>query len=594
MRLDRQTGIERGGIALIEEALHLVRSAPPSCLVAYYLGSIPFVMTLLYFWADMSYSADAYLHCAPGALLVALAFVWMKAWQTVYARGLLAWVREEAPPRWSLGRLVHLTAAQALVHALGLLVLAPALVLAVPFLYVYGFLQNATILGDGEHQTLRALSQSAWNHAKQWPRQSFFIIWLLSPVLVVAALAFYLALMPVITLTVPEAWTLLYSLLFRLGLLVLCPLGFTVTLNIEILMGITPELARMFLGIQSTSLRAGLLYDNTLMSAVVGGAAYLLMDPLVKAAFVLRCFYSESRETGADLRVALRRIIRMACVALVAGVALLRGLAPACAQEAPSPDAVSAAAPTVDARDLDRAIAETLEQEIYRWRQPRVTPRDAADDAAMGPFLRAIRDFFNWLLEILRKVVKTVLECLRWLIPDEPPDMSGRFGWLGGARFLLTVLLIILLVALVFLLFMLVVRSRRTEREEKTETAAVAVDVRDENVSADELPESGWLAMARELLDKNEPRLALRALFLAGLAVLGRTRFIRIAKGKSNREYQRELARRAHAAPGLLDLFTGAMGVFESVWYGTRPVTPPDVRQFAKTQEQLRRYVEPE
>ena len=67
MRLDRQTGIERGGIALIEEALHLVRSAPPSCLVAYYLGSIPFVMTLLYFWADMSYSADAYLHCAPGA-----------------------------------------------------------------------------------------------------------------------------------------------------------------------------------------------------------------------------------------------------------------------------------------------------------------------------------------------------------------------------------------------------------------------------------------------------------------------------------------------------------------------------------------------
>ena len=96
MRLDRQTGVERGGIALIEEALHLVRSAPPSCLVAYYLGSIPFVMTLLYFWADMSYSADAYLHCAPGALLVALAFVWMKAWQTVYARGLLAWVREEA------------------------------------------------------------------------------------------------------------------------------------------------------------------------------------------------------------------------------------------------------------------------------------------------------------------------------------------------------------------------------------------------------------------------------------------------------------------------------------------------------------------
>ena len=75
--------------------------------------------------------------------------------------------------------------------------------------------------------------------------------------------------------------------------------------------------------------------------------------------------------------------------------------------------------------------------------------------------------------------------------------------------------------------------------------------------------------------------------------MLGRTRFIRIAKGKSNREYQRELAPARPCRAGS-SIFTGAMGVFESVWYGTRPVTPPDVRQFAKTQEQLRRYVEPE
>ena len=463
MRLDRQTGIERGGIALIEEALHLVRSAPPSCLVAYYLGSIPFVMTLLYFWADMSYSADAYLHCAPGALLVALAFVWMKAWQTVYARGLLAWVREEAPARWSLGRLVHLTATQALVHALGLLVLAPALVLAVPFLYVYGFLQNATILGDGEHQTLRALSQSAEHTQKQWPRQSFFIIWLLSPVLVVAALAFYLALMPVITLTVPEAWTLLYSLLFRLGLLVLCPLGFTVTLNIENSDGITPELARMFLGIQSTSLRAGLLYDNTLMSAVVrwrrvspdgswsrrpSSCAVSTANPAKPA----RTCGSRSGASSAWRAWRLSRALR--CCG---------GWRPLHARSA-SPDAVSAAAPTVDAGSGSRHRRDPRTGDLS-LAATACNARDAADDAAMGPFLRAIR-----LSTGCRNPPEGCQDgpgMPRWLIPDEPPDMSGRFGWLGGARFLLTVLLIILLVALVFLLFMLVVRSRRTEREEK-------------------------------------------------------------------------------------------------------------------------------
>jgi hypothetical protein len=172
--------------------------------------------------------------------------------------------------------------------------------------------------------------------------------------------------------------------------------------------------------------------------------------------------------------------------------------------------------------------------------------------------------------------------------------MGMSFGWLGGARFLLTTLLVVLLVALVFFLVMLILRRRRGKGEEQAEAVATEVDIEDENVSADDLPESGWLAMARDLLDKNEPRLALRAMFLAGLALLGRTNFIRIAKGKSNREYQRELARRAHATPGLLELFSDGMYVFESVWYGTRPVGPMDVRHFGEKQEQLRRYVEPE
>ncbi len=594
MRRNRETGIERGGIALAEAALHLMRTAPPACLVAYYFGSIPFVMTLLYYWADMSYSADAYLHCAPGALLVAIAFVWMKAWQTVYARGLLAFVREETAPRWTLGRIMRMTAAQALVHALGFIIVVPSLMLVLPFLYVHGLLQNWTILGDGEHAGLRGLAEDSWERAKHWPLQSFFVIWLLSPMLVVIGLIVYLALMPILTTTVPELWTGVYGMLVQLPLLLLCPLGFAVTINLEIVVALIPQLARIFLGIQSTSLQTGLMYDSTLMSAVIGGITYLLMDPLVKAAYVLRCFYSESLETGADLRVALRRIVRAGCVVFVAGLGFFFAAEWACAQEVPAPEAAPSAAPSVDAQELDRAIGETLEKDIYRWRMPRVKPEDSERDAALGVFERVIQDMSKRVLEMLRTVAEAVVKLIQWLIPDEPPRIGGSFGWLGGARFLLTALLIALLAALVFLLGVLLVRSRRTANEKEAEAVAVEVDIEDEGISAADLPESGWLAMAREFLEKDEPRLALRALFLAGLAVLGRTHFIRLARGKSNREYQRELSRRGHVTPGLLDVFSNNMLLFESVWYGTRPVTSFEVRQFAENQDRLRHYVEPE
>ena len=593
MRRDRQTGIERRGLALIEEALHLVRTAPPACLLAYYIGSVPFAMSLLYFWAHMSYSADAYLYSAPGALFVALMFVWMKAWQAVYARHLLAHVRDEPSPQWTFHRVMQLTASQAFIHAVGFLALIPALILVLPFLYVYGFLQNATILGGDGRPGLAALGARAWEHAKLWPQQSVFVIWLLSPVLVVLGLLLYLVVMPVLTATIPEAWNFLYGFLFRLALLILCPLGFAVTLNLEVMLALIPELGRIFFGIQATPLRAGIMFDSTLTSAAVGAMAYLLMDPLVKAAFVLRIFYSESRSTGADLRVALRRIARTLSLALLAGLAALAVGSTAHAQETPGIAPPEAPAPSIDTQELDRAIAETLEQEVYRWRQPRVRPEPRREDGPFATIHDAFRAFLERIRDALQSIADAIIRFIRWILPERAPVIRGSPGWLGGARLLLTVLLIALLAALVFLLVSLVLRRSKT-KDEEAETVATEVDIEDENVSPEDLPESGWRAMARELLEKNEPRLALRALFLAGLALLGRTQFVRIAKGKSNREYQRELARRAHAAPGLLETFSDGMQVFESVWYGTRNVTPPDVRQFAEKQERLRRYVEPE
>ena len=80
---------DKGAIGLLDEAVHLVRLAPAGALAGYYLGSMPFVLAALYFWADMSRSPFASGHVAGAALGLAGLFAWMKGWQSFYVRRLL-------------------------------------------------------------------------------------------------------------------------------------------------------------------------------------------------------------------------------------------------------------------------------------------------------------------------------------------------------------------------------------------------------------------------------------------------------------------------------------------------------------------------
>src|SRR6185295_19083589 len=120
------------------------------------------------------------------------------------------------------------------------------------------------------------------------------------------------------------------------------------------------------------------------------------------------------------------------------------------------------------------------------------------------------------------------------------------------------------------------------------EPISTVPDLGDESVVADQLPVDGWLARARELMSKGDLRLALRALYLASLAHLGQREMIRIAKFKSNREYEIELRRRAHAHPQLLDAFARNVSVFERVWYGMYDVSDEMVNEFNANFERIR------
>ena len=62
---------ETGGLALSDAAFHLVCTAPPSSLLAYFTGTIPFVLGFLFFWTDMSRSAFAAERCLVASLALA-------------------------------------------------------------------------------------------------------------------------------------------------------------------------------------------------------------------------------------------------------------------------------------------------------------------------------------------------------------------------------------------------------------------------------------------------------------------------------------------------------------------------------------------
>ena len=77
-------------------------------------------------------------------------------------------------------------------------------------------------------------------------------------------------------------------------------------MNLAVVVILVPQLVESFLGIETVFARDAASALNTTVAAVVCAMAYLIMDPLVKAAYALRCFYGESIRTGADLKAALR------------------------------------------------------------------------------------------------------------------------------------------------------------------------------------------------------------------------------------------------------------------------------------------------
>ena len=560
----------KGVFDLVEEATHLLRTAPSGLLAFYYLGAVPFILGLLYFWTDMSRNPFADQHLAEAALGVGALFLWMKFWQAIFAQRLRAHIATETPPRLDARQALRIAIVQAALQPLGLLPIGICVAgffyftpVGVMFAAVVGvilpFFHNVTALADGSDPSVRTIFKKAWRLWWLWPRQN-------------------------------------------LAMLAVCYFfGLYVFINWSILGLSLPGLIKMLISIDSDFTRNPYAMLNTTFFAAMFGLTYLCVDPIFKTLYALRCFYGDSMKSGKDLKADLKRFSHSSQAFSVAIVVLVLGGTINLTAAEDAPDGSQIESPTVvpakntppgktesiSSPDLDHAIDQTIHERKFTWRMPREKAADTgADTGPIGRFFEKISDLLKKWAQIVSDWIDKLLKKFFGNRTSSSQAGSGQ-GWMTASQVLLFVLIAVVMCALAIFIYRLMQRKRQPTLT-ASEPIQPVPDITDENVGADQLPEDGWTALARELLARGEFRLAMRAFYLASLAHLAQRNLISIARFKSNHDYERELRRRAHSFPDLLAVFGDNLTLFERIWYGLHEVNGETVNQFAANVEKIK------
>lgn len=524
-------------VDLLEEAVHRLRSAPLSVVLSYYIGTLPFLLSLLYFIADMSRSVFAENHAFEYAGVMAFLFLWMKTWHSVFTRGMKGRLADDTENPLTFRQFLRIAWAQTILQPLSLFFLPISLVIVFPFAWVYAFYQNTTVFADGETADTREILKRAWTQAKLWPGQNHVVLFLLS----------------------------------ALALVVFIDLG--------VLVLILPELLKTLFGVETVFTFSGYAVLNTTLLAIVCAMSYACLDPLVKTIYVLRCYYGESIQSGEDLKTEMRQIKIPSRIAIAVLLFALLHTQAAAVFAGGSSEASTQ-------QKLDQTINKVVQKREFQWRLPREKKPVVANDNIVVRYLEKMLQMTVDVFRALQRWYDRFMKWIRDILPNRSDSEESGPAGKGNYRLLL------ILIGVVLVLLGIVLWQLR-KRRKKTAIAAEAVpsavpDLADEDVTADQLPEEGWQSMAQDLFQRGETRLALRALYLGGLAFLAGRNLLSIARYKSNRDYLNELRRRAHELPALQQVFSENVFVFERSWYGNHEVTSEVFQSFSGNSSRMR------
>jgi hypothetical protein len=532
-------------LELIEDTVDLLRSDPLHFLLPYYMGSLPFYLAVLFFVTDMR-SAFAEQHLVPAALGLAALFILMKLFQSMFALRVFDRKAHTRKSVFTLNSLIRRLALQAGIHASAFIFLPLALLATLPYVYMVAFYQNAHALVPEDEQPLGTLIKRLWTVAAHAPGQNHMI---------------YIIFIAV-----------------RLGVLA----------NIGVLIYTVPQLLKSFFGFESVFTLGGFTPMNSTYIVTVLVLTHLITDPLVKAVHALRCFYGESEQTGEDLKAALISIKKGTAILsiLMLFTLTLFALTPSVSvAEAAKAKASPAVTSGVSPEQLEKSIKHVISGREFAWRMPRDKEKIMKEDGLMD-------DVIAWLKPYVKKVTDTLAHWFdviaKWLkkIMPEPkvPAAIKEKESKPLARYLLYGLLGLAITLFVLFIVRTVIAGRREALESSLATAPNP-DLSDETTKADDLPPSAWRELSQKLMEQREYRLAVRALYFETLSRLAESGLLSIAAYKSNREYQSELAMKAHEKKELIDLFRQSVAVVDRVWYGSTVVSLSDISDFLECQE---------
>jgi hypothetical protein len=425
-----------------------------------------------------------------------------------------------------------------------------------PFGWFYAFYQNATVLEDRQFPGVSHLYLRSWRQAKMWPNQNHVM------------------------------------------LIVLFIFGIVVFLNLAMSLFILPFLLKRLLGFESIFTMSGLDGLNTTFLATTLGLTYLCLDPVVKTAYLMRCYYGEALKSGTDIKDQLSRLVQPGKT-LFTIVFLILCLVPSVICAGVSREATGEVAETetrsVLAEDLDHSIEQVISRREFTWRLPRERMLDEESEE-LGPVATVIKWAWGMLAKGLKTLWRWLVKFMEWLLDlilkQDPDTKDTDTGWQVSVRSWLLVLLVLAAGMSFFLLWRIWQRRRIKPEPAKGEAVTVAPDLTDDGVTADELPSDRWLALAREMWARGSVRLAMRALYLAVLAHLADHDLINIQLYKSNLDYKYELQRRAHDNPELLKAFSIVVALLERVWYGMHKISQQEVDTYITNQKRIMTFVE--
>jgi len=503
-------------MSALEDAVHLLRRTPLSTLLLHWIGSAPFTLGVLLFWNDITQYRPSNAACVADSLALAALLAWMNCWRAAFAGRLRAQLGGYPSAPIAVWRMAG---CQSLLGASKPIVLPLALLIVFPLAQTVAFYRYASVLACRADLSFRQVIARASKLAGIERAQSWVVL---------AAIAF---------------------------------VQLVVTLNVASAIAILPQLVRMLTGYESVFSRGGMSYvENPLFAMTAVAVGWMAVDPYIQAVYCVMYFRRESLESGEDLRAALRGL-RLAAPVAAALLCVFAGAARAADAVAPEP--------------LHQSIEQTMQAHEYDWRLPVETAAQNKPSWLVSLVDRA----FHGLAWAMLQAGHALTNLLRWIfgkltIPETPGAAPAHaLSW--GIYLAIAVIL-----ALAGLLVVRILRARRKKPSVAAEAGAVPVRLEDEHVTPDRLPEDQWIEMAENCLRDEDYLLALRAFYLANLAWLGRREWIAIHAGKTNREYEGDLRRRARGFAEARGLFSQNIAAFERAWYGLHEVAASDVEMF--------------